>query len=137
MRILEALYSTFFNKCPQCHKGDVFTEKNPYALTKIFSMHKTCSHCGLKYEREPSFFYGAMYVSYALTSGWFIVWYVLYLTVLSVDTLNFALTITASIVVLSPLTVRWSRLIWLNFFFKFNKELVTNNQTHKPKINNL
>lgn len=129
MRILDMFYSTFLNKCPRCHTGDVFTEKNPYALTKIFSMHERCSHCELKYEREPSFFYGAMYVSYALTSGWFIVWYVLFLTVLSVDTLYFALAITASIVVLSPITLRWSRLIWLNFFYKFDKQLKTNKQS--------
>lgn len=56
MRILDMFYSTFLNKCPRCHTGDVFTEKNPYALTKIFSMHERCSHCELKYEREPSFF---------------------------------------------------------------------------------
>jgi hypothetical protein len=29
-------------------------------------MHDNCSHCGLKYQIEPSFFYGAMYVSYGL-----------------------------------------------------------------------
>ena len=31
--------------------------------------HKNCSHCNLKYEIEPGFFYGAMYVSYALAIG--------------------------------------------------------------------
>jgi hypothetical protein len=29
-------------------------------------MHEKCSHCGLIYQIEPSFFYGAMYVSYGL-----------------------------------------------------------------------
>jgi hypothetical protein len=29
-------------------------------------MNEKCSHCGLKYQIEPSFFYGAMYVSYGL-----------------------------------------------------------------------
>jgi uncharacterized protein (DUF983 family) len=133
MRILDTLYSTFFNKCPRCHKGDVFTEKNPYALTKLFSMHEHCSHCDLKYEKEPSFFYGAMYVSYALTSGWFIVWYILFLTVLSdLNTLTFALSMTGTIILMSPLTVRFSRLIWLNFFFKFDKELSTDKHLHQP-----
>lgn len=124
MKLLNVFYSMFMNKCPRCHHGDVFTEKNPYSLLKIFSMHKNCSHCDLKYEREPSFFYGAMYVSYALTSGWFIVWYVLYLTVFKdMDALTFALLLTGSIIALSPLTVRWSRLLWLNFFFSFSKEI--------------
>ena len=30
-------------------------------------MNDYCSSCGLKYKIEPSFFYGAMYVSYGLT----------------------------------------------------------------------
>jgi hypothetical protein len=29
-------------------------------------MKENCSHCGLRYQIEPSFFYGAMYVSYGL-----------------------------------------------------------------------
>jgi hypothetical protein len=36
----------------------------------MYSLHgqkmlKTCPHCGMTYEREPGYFYGAMYVSYA------------------------------------------------------------------------
>jgi len=29
-------------------------------------MHERCPTCGLKFEREPGYFLGAMYVSYAL-----------------------------------------------------------------------
>jgi hypothetical protein len=108
----------------------VFTEKNPYKLSKVFSLHETCSHCQLKYEKEPSFFYGAMYVSYALTSGWFTIWFALYNYVLNIDTLTFALLMVGSIILLSPLTIRWSRLIWLNFFFKYKKEYRTSNMHH-------
>jgi hypothetical protein len=95
-------------------------------------MHKNCSHCDLKYEKEPSFFYGAMYVSYALTSGWFIVWYLLYINFFEdFSTLSFALLITASIIILSPLTVRLSRLLWLNFFNTFDKKLQKPNLTKR------
>lgn len=125
MRIIHTIISMLFNKCPRCHQGDVFTEKNPYKLSKIFSLHETCSHCGLKYEKEHSFFYGAMYVSYALTSGWFTIWFAMYNYVLKMEALTFALLITVSIIILSPLTVRWSRLIWLNFFYKYNKNYKT------------
>jgi len=132
MKIVNIFYSTFSNKCPRCHQGDVFKEKNPYKLNKMFSLHETCSHCQLKYEREPSFFYGAMYVSYALTSGWFIIWYLIYLFYLSqFDTLYFALLVSLSILVLSPITLRLSRLIWLNFFYSFDKKF-----QHKQQIKN-
>ena len=30
-------------------------------------MHEDCPHCGHHFEKEPGFFLGAMYVSYALT----------------------------------------------------------------------
>ncbi len=122
MLILNILYSMIMNKCSRCHQGDVFVSKNPYNLSKMFDTHKTCSHCGLKYEKEPSFFYGAMYVSYAISSGWFMIFYALDSAVLNWETLNFALFITGFIIVVSPLTLRWSRLIWLNFFYKFKKE---------------
>ena len=121
MKLFQIFYSVFFNRCPQCHKGQVFQSKNPYALDKIFSMHHTCSNCGLKYEKESGFFYGAMYVSYALTSGWFILWFLLQNYLLNWDLLNFAIFISVTILLLSPLTIRWSRLIWMNFFFPFKK----------------
>ncbi|MBI3520431.1 MAG: DUF983 domain-containing protein [Bacteroidetes bacterium] len=88
----------------------------------IFKLHKTCSHCHLEYEREPSFFYGAMYVSYAISSGWFIIWYALQSFYLNWDTFNFALFVMVFIILVSPLTLRWSRLIWLNFFYGYKKE---------------
>jgi hypothetical protein len=36
--------------------------------------------------------------------------------------MHFALFVTGFVIVVSPLTLRWSRLIWLNFFFKYKKE---------------
>jgi uncharacterized protein (DUF983 family) len=135
MLLLHLLYSTFANKCSRCNKGDVFVSNNPYDLGKIFKLHKTCSHCHLEYEKEPSFFYGAMYVSYAISSGWFMIWYALQSFVLNWETLNFALFITGFIIVVSPLTLRWSRLIWLNFFYKFRKEY--KNQNTKQLTNKI
>lgn len=120
MRIPEIVYSSVLNKCPRCHKGQVFEYNNPYRLGSMFKIHKTCSHCELRYEREPSFFYGAMYASYALTSGWFIIWFFIDMFFLHLDTLNFAIFITLSIIALSPLTIRLSRLLWLNFFNKYD-----------------
>lgn len=126
MLVFNILYSMLFNKCSRCHKGDVFVSKNPYNLSKMFNLHETCSHCELKYESEPSFFYGALYVSYAISSGWFMIWYFLEYQVLNWDTLPFVVFIMSFIVVVAPLTLRWSRLIWLNFFYGFKKEYNTN-----------
>ncbi len=122
MVIIEALYSMFANKCTRCHKGDIFEEKNPYKLGKMFKMHETCNHCHLKYDREPGFFYGAMYVSYALTVGWFIIWFALQSYVFQWSTTVFLTAFISFLVLSSPLTLRWSRIIWLNIFFRYHKE---------------
>lgn len=135
MRIIDTFYTMLFNKCPQCHQGQVFKSKNPYSLGRIFEMNEKCEHCELKFEKETGFFYGALYVSYALTSGWFLTWFILYLTVLNWDTFYFALFIAGTLIVLSPLAIRWSRLIWMNFFYKYKKEL--KNYNHTNHIHNL
>ncbi len=121
MKLIDAFYSMWHNKCPHCHKGNVFTEKNPYNLKKIFSMHKKCSYCNLIYEKEVSFFYGAMYLSYGLMVGWFLLWYALQNYFLNWSLGYFMLFVATSIVLFSPLNLRWSRLLWLNIFFKYDK----------------
>ncbi len=59
---MNKLEATVKMKCPRCHEGDIFESKNPFAWGKMTTMHTNCPNCNLKYEREPGFFYGAMYV---------------------------------------------------------------------------
>ena len=58
--------SILTGSCPKCQNENMYVDSNPYHLGKVLKMHENCSHCGLKYQIEPSFFYGAMYVSYGL-----------------------------------------------------------------------
>ncbi len=60
------LYSILTGTCPKCQNESMYLDKNLLHLGKILKMNENCSHCGLKYQIEPSFFYGAMYVSYGL-----------------------------------------------------------------------
>lgn len=53
-------------KCPRCREGDMFTH-SAFNPSKFDKMYDNCPVCGLKYEIEPSFFTGAMYVSYAFS----------------------------------------------------------------------
>lgn len=50
-------------KCPKCRVGDIYA--SPMYSLSGQKMHTKCPHCGMTYEREPGYFYGAMYVSYA------------------------------------------------------------------------
>lgn len=116
MSLIHIPYSVFANKCPRCHQGKVLSNSNPLRLSTMLDTEKSCSHCHLKYEKEVGFFTGALYVSYAMMSGMFIVAYILQLTVLDWETTHFALFMLALIIVTFPFVARWSRVLWLNFF---------------------
>ncbi|MFN0048582.1 MAG: DUF983 domain-containing protein [Cytophagales bacterium] len=52
-------------KCPQCRKGNMF-KSSTYNLLHFGDANTNCPHCNLYFEREPGFFTGAMYFSYAI-----------------------------------------------------------------------
>jgi uncharacterized protein (DUF983 family) len=47
-------------RCPRCRRGLVFRGR--------FTMNNLCPLCAMKFEREPGYFVGAMYVSYAMAA---------------------------------------------------------------------
>lgn len=64
---MTGLQAFFMAKCPQCRKGDIF--KGSMFSLNFKSVHTHCSHCKVKFESEPGFFWGAMYFSYGLMVG--------------------------------------------------------------------
>jgi len=55
-------------RCPRCREGHIF--KHPWWQVGTFSqMNEHCPHCGLRYEVEPGLFFGAMFISYAVSVG--------------------------------------------------------------------
>jgi Zn-dependent protease with chaperone function len=70
---------------------------------------------------EPSFFYGAMYVSYALTVALAVAIFVIsYL--LGLGLISSLIAIIVILVALTPLTMRVSRLLYINMFVHYKKE---------------
>ena len=62
------LHAMINARCPHCHEGRLFKYKW-WNLLNFAQMHENCPHCDVRYEVEPGFFYGAMYISYAFTVG--------------------------------------------------------------------
>ncbi len=121
MKLKHIFYSTLWNKCPKCHNEKVF--KAPlYNLKQFDVMSKVCACCGEKYEKEPGEFYGAMYVSYALMVGWFVITWVMDSFIFHSETWNYMIFVVVTMVLFMPLTFRISRLLWLNFFIKYDKK---------------
>ncbi len=59
--------STILNgHCPNCGDAKMF-ESPWYNLGSFRKMNKACSSCGQTFNPEPSFYTGAMYVSYAFS----------------------------------------------------------------------
>ena len=85
-------------------------------------MHERCSHCDLKYQLEPSFFYGAMYVSYALNVVIGIITFLVCSVAIHLSLRNSFITIIAMMVLPYPLVLRWSRNIYINMFVSYDPE---------------
>ena len=116
------IYSIFKGKCPVCHSGDLYKRKNPYLLSETLKMHERCSHCSTKFKIEPSFFYGAMYVSYGVGIAFAVAAFIISYFVLNLGRLGSFLVITGTLVFFLPVILRLSRNIWINFFFKYSSE---------------
>jgi len=117
------LYGIITGVCPKCHEECMYTNKNPYAVSQLLSMHERCSHCNTKYKIEPSFFYGSMYVSYGVGIAFAVAAFVISFLLLE-KSLNVSLVaIVASQVLFYPIIVRLSRNIWINLFINYDKSL--------------
>ncbi len=96
-------------RCPLCHEGKVFGNL-------ILRMNQNCPDCGLKFEREPGYFLGAMYFSYAMAIPPLTVLTLLFKLLLPTWPMHFC--IVAGTAVFLPMVVpivRYSRVMWLHF----------------------
>lgn len=131
MKLFQKIYSITCNRCPHCLKGKMFEHENPYQKGGM-KMNDQCSICGQTFMPETGFYYGAMYVSYALTVGFGIVSYLIWSLITPVDTIAFLIYITAALIILMPVTFRWSRTLWLSIFVKYENETQNIAQPHNP-----
>jgi uncharacterized protein (DUF983 family) len=113
-------YSILTGTCPVCHEESMYMDSNPYRLQNILKMHERCSNCGTKYKIEPSFFFGAMYVSYALGVAVSVAAFIISYVFLGGGLMTTFITITISLIVLMPIILRLSRNIWINMFLSYD-----------------
>jgi uncharacterized protein (DUF983 family) len=114
------LNSILTGTCPKCQNESMYLDKNPFHLGSILKMNENCSHCGLKYQIEPSFFYGAMYVSYGLNVAIGITAFIVSYVFLNSSIKTSFITIIATLIVFFPLVLRWSRNIYINMFVSYD-----------------
>lgn len=122
------LYSMLTGCCPKCHQESMYTNKNPYRLAEVLLINEKCSHCNFTYRLEPSFFYGAMYVSYAVGIAFAVAAFVISHFVFGASIHIIFISIIGTLIVFAPIIMRLSRNIWINMFVKYDKSLAK-----KPK----
>ena len=89
-------------------------------------MNEHCPVCGISFEPEVGFYFGTGYVSYGLSIACTVAFFLgcLFTVGLSIKDNSLLYWLGADIVLmvlLQPMLMRLSRVIWLSFFTKYEK----------------
>lgn len=121
------LYSIFKFKCPHCQEGNLY--KSPLSsMQGIYNMYDNCPKCGQRFQMEPGFYWGAMYIGYGISSAYMLTAMMVYLFVFDL-TVNqsFAAAIIGGIFIV-PIIARLARAIWINIYVKYNANAITSDK---------
>ena len=121
------LTSVITNRCPRCREGKLFKHSLSLSLTRNMEMQDECPVCKQPTDIEVGFYYGTGYLSYLLCIVIIIVSFgVWYLTIgFSFSDQRFLywiIFICAFLVTLQPWLMRFSRVLWLSFFVKYDPD---------------
>ena len=114
------LTSIFGKRCPRCRESKMFIA--PLMLNKPLEMHERCEVCGQNFMPEPGFYYGAMFISYIISSFFF-------LFIAGITIIYFGWSVEGAfglIILLGAVLYIWllriSRSLWIHFMIKYDRE---------------
>jgi hypothetical protein len=113
---LRKVVQVFRLRCPNCGKANVFY-KAKYPGLSVPKMRETCEYCGYRFEREPGYFAGAMYLSYGLgiiegILAFFLARYFIF----GLTYTQLALITIAAVLFCITWNYRLARVMWMNLF---------------------
>lgn len=111
-------------KCPKCHEGDLFCNKNIYKFKGFLDMPNYCPKCNQSFRIESGFYLGAMYVSYALTIALNVSVFVALMTFDAFTLTNFFTTAGILSLVCMPYIVKISRSIWIAMTISYDPNAI-------------
>lgn len=98
----------FLQKCPRCCEGRIYE--------RGMKIHDRCPVCQLLFEREPGYFLGSMYVSYAFATAILLVGLLIGNWLFPDIDLGWMVLICAAIFApFVPMVTRYSRVVWIFF----------------------
>ena len=110
-------FSILKERCPNCRKSTVY-----YPTKSIFHMPEMkvkCDNCNYKFDREPGYFLGAMYISYAIAVFLGISTFALLYFLFPNLSFNWIITILAFVMIIAAKkNYKLSRIIYIHIFPK-------------------
>jgi len=115
-------WSAMWNyKCPRCKEGDMY--KKPFEFSDPLNMHPRCENCKLDFEPEPGFYFGALIISYGISS-WMLLLPALTLVLYFDWSVMGAMAFTLFFAAITYLKIlRISRAIYLHLSMRYDKSL--------------
>ncbi|WP_339922375.1 DUF983 domain-containing protein [uncultured Cyclobacterium sp.] len=100
-------------QCPKCRKGNIFPV-SIISFRKLTQVNQCCPNCGVELVPEPDFYYGAMYISYALSVALFInVMIILNYVFDDPELVVYIVSVVFFNIVLLPVMLRYSKVLYL------------------------
>lgn len=114
---MNILKSALLYKCPQCGQSDLFVK--PFNISKPVEMPDVCPICAQKFEPEPGFYYGAMFLSYIMTAFVF-----LGLVGLCIMVFKMSVNTSMAVVIIFAIAtylfwLRFARSLWLHLVVRY------------------
>lgn len=119
--------SVFFLRCPTCGKGKLF-KANPYNLNRMLDMNNRCEYCDEDFVVETGFYYGAMYMSYIITSAMCLALLPIYAAFnfsrekFLDNAMYYIIACAIMLVVATPYVTQLSRAVWLKIHVRYFKK---------------
>lgn len=104
-------------KCPNCEEGKMFYKLGNILLFQAPKMYTLCKECNFKFEKEPGFFFGAMFICYALVVAEIVASVILFKYFFGFSYINVLFVAITTVFLLSLINFRVSRSIWIYMFY--------------------
>jgi uncharacterized protein (DUF983 family) len=102
------LWALLLQRCPRCREGKIFKG--------VIAMNDPCPSCRLVFKREPGYFLGALYFSYALGVVIILPLFFLFQRLLPEwSDMGVAAAATIAYLPLTTIVFRYARVLWIYF----------------------
>src|SRR6478672_4555677 len=106
-------------RCPRCREGKLFTKDGFFVFNGMSAMPANCPVCGLRYDREPGFFWGAMYISYGIAVAIILPVFIIAFALVKLTFWQSVGAGSIALLILVPFVFRISRSLWIHMFVSY------------------